>query len=243
MRCTARRHPHWPSRDDYQRKRGQITIRRVTTQENAAEQSNEELRREDYRWLTTADAAPWLELAARATQSTVQLTALLRRQLSPTRTHLILEQVELRRSAVGKFRNAAGMFLRPVPWSRLPTSMWLPTKPRFPPGKAVADLCCGIGGDLLAFGARGPVTGVDRDAAIALLAAKNGAISTNLPAAAADLLSAGEERGGESTPSEVIVCDVATFDVGRFAAWHIDPDRRPQGAARRVSSCTNRVRT
>jgi hypothetical protein len=201
----------------------------VTTQENAAEPSSEAHRLDDYCWLTSAEARPWLELATTATQSTVQFTALLRRQLSPARTHLVLEQVELRRRATAKFAAAAEMFFAPRALEQATDQFVAAYKAaRFPADEPVADLCCGIGGDLLALAARGPVTGVDRDLALALLAAKNvtipqGEHETPLHHPAA------QGRAGGTTPAGVIVGDVAAFDVGNFAAWHIDPDRRPQG--------------
>ena len=44
---------------------------------------------------------------------------------------------------------------------------------RFPAQRAVIDLGCGIGGDLLAIAQRGPTLGVDNDPILALLAAAN----------------------------------------------------------------------
>jgi SAM-dependent methyltransferase len=202
----------------------------VTTQENATEPSTDAGRLDDYRWLTSADATPWLESAASATQSTVQLTALLRRQLSPARTHLVLEQVELRRRAAAKFGAAAEMFFAARALEQATDQFVAAYKAaRFPAGEPVADLCCGIGGDLLALAARGPATGVDRDPAIALLAAKNSTIPRAAHETPIHDPAIARGRAGEGAPAEVMVCDVATFDVGNVVAWHIDPDRRPQG--------------
>ena len=77
---------------------------------------------------------------------------------------------------------------------------------RFPPAQAVADLCCGLGGDLLALAARGAATGVDRDPVTALLA------EANAPASA-----------------PILVADATAVDLRGCSAWHIDPDRRPTG--------------
>jgi hypothetical protein len=65
---------------------------------------------DDVGWLTGADARPWLERAARRGMSLVALTKLLRANLSPARTHLVLELVQLRRDAAIKFERAAEMF-------------------------------------------------------------------------------------------------------------------------------------
>jgi hypothetical protein len=74
----------------------------------------------------------------------------------------------------------------------------------------VVDLCCGIGGDLLAFAERGPAIGVERDATIALLAKAN---CTSLGQAHA----------------EVRCVDATTISFDKTMLVHIDPDRRPSG--------------
>jgi hypothetical protein len=76
---------------------------------------------------------------------------------------------------------------------------------RYPQDAPVVDVCCGIGGDLRAIATRGPTKGVDRDEQIALVA------EANCPGVT------------------VQVADAAETDVEAFAAWHIDPDRRPHG--------------
>jgi hypothetical protein len=81
---------------------------------------------------------------------------------------------------------------------------------RFPPGGDFADLCCGIGGDLLALAGEGSCVGVDRDESLVHLAQRNCEVIG---------------RGG----GRAVVADAATFSVQDFSAWHIDPDRRPKG--------------
>jgi hypothetical protein len=80
---------------------------------------------------------------------------------------------------------------------------------RFAGRHAVADLCCGIGGDLLALARNGPVVGVDCNP----IAAHFAAINAN---------------------TDVRAADVLEFDLDAIDAWHIDPDRRPTG--RRTTS-------
>ncbi|HEY4308502.1 MAG TPA: class I SAM-dependent methyltransferase [Pirellulales bacterium] len=175
----------------------------MTEQQNAPD---------DYRWLTSADGEAWLAKAGVDRRSTLIVTAELRRQLSPERTHLVLEQVELRRRARQKFSAAEGMFFTPIGLEQATDEFVASYKARrFPTGAPVADLCCGIGGDLLALAARGPVTGVDRDPAVAVIAAANA--KAVLPQATVT----------------VATTDVDRFDIHEFAAWHIDPDRRPEG--------------
>ena len=81
---------------------------------------------------------------------------------------------------------------------------------RFPPGMACYDLCCGIGGDLLALGPRGEVVGVERDSVVACLAAAN------------------SQRLSPHT-SRVLQQDVREIALEPDIAVHIDPDRRPAG--------------
>ncbi len=73
----------------------------------------------------------------------------------------------------------------------------------------IADLCCGIGGDLLGLATRYPVTGVDTDPTCCLFARANANVYhlTNVALRCAD------------------ACD---FPIDEFACWHLDPDRRPQ---------------
>jgi hypothetical protein len=67
-----------------------------------------------------------------------------------------------------------------------------------------ADLCCGIGGDLMALSQIATAIGIDRDPIAAHLAAVNTGVA-------------------------VRCTDVAELDFDGIDAWHIDPDRRPAG--------------
>ncbi|MCY2993277.1 MAG: class I SAM-dependent methyltransferase [Planctomycetota bacterium] len=166
---------------------------------------------EDYRWLISDAARPGLEQAADEARSLVALTQSLRAALGPARTHLVLELVELRRRAKAKFRHAERMFFtRRLLEQATDEQIGAYKAARFPGTQPVADLCCGIGGDLLALASRTPVSGVDRDPLALLYAEANcracGAAAVGFCAA-----------------------DVNAFDLGAFAAWHLDPDRRPTG--------------
>ena len=81
---------------------------------------------------------------------------------------------------------------------------------RFPRSGLVADLCCGLGGDLLAFGRHCRAIGIDRNALSAQLARCNC-------------------RAAGLNHVEVAVADVRSLEVSGCRAWHIDPDRRPGG--------------
>lgn len=168
---------------------------------------------ESFRWLTSDAAAPYLDLASRelTPDSLVRLTAKLRKTLTAEQVHLVLEQVDLRRRGRDKFAAADKMFFTPRALMQASDEVVAAYKAaRFPAGKAAADLCCGIGGDLLALAEQGSCTGVDRDEVLAHLAQRN-----------CEVTGRGGGRG--------VVADAATFPIQDYAAWHIDPDRRPSG--------------
>jgi len=172
---------------------------------------------EDYRWLTSEAGAEAMRQAAESLQANglVATTARLRKRFSPERTHLVLEQIELRRRAARKFEDAAHMFFAPVALQQATGEVVARYKAaRFPEDENVFDLCCGIGGDLFALAARGPAVGIERDAVVSLLAAANCQVLGR-------------------TSAEVRTADVSTLtseiERGEIRLIHIDPDRRPHG--------------
>lgn len=166
----------------------------------------------DHRWLISEAAVPWLEAAETSTVS-ARLVARMRKELSAERTHLVLEQVELRRRAREKFTLAARMFFTRTGLEQATDELVAAAKAqRYELGHSVADLCCGIGGDLLALAARGQVVGVDADNVTTLFAETNCRVASP-----------------ETTRAMVYVQDAATFNPSVTAAWHIDPDRRARG--------------
>lgn len=175
---------------------------------------NETVRRaaelDDYRWLVSDLARPWLEIAG-AASNVFQLSNQLRRDLSPDRARIILEQSDLRKRAGVKFRRAAEMFFAKTALEQASDEHVAAYKgARFPKSANVADLCCGIGGDLLALAAQASAYGVERNLVVALLANANG----NLVVHGSNLVQARAVND-----QDVAACD----------CWHIDPDRRPTG--------------
>jgi hypothetical protein len=132
---------------------------------------------DDYRWLTGEPARPWLALAAdelAAGVTLMRLTARLRKELSPQRTHLVLAQVELRRGAREKFSRADEMFFTTLGLAQATDEPLARYKAaRLGGEERVADLCCGIGGDLIAMGEGRRCLGIDRDPIAAHLASVN----------------------------------------------------------------------
>ena len=174
---------------------------------------------EDYQWLTGQEAARLLETLAVSRRPLAAEVSQLRREFTPARTHLLVEQVELRERARAKFALADQMFFTRIGLEQASGEVVADYKARrFRGASAVFDMCCGIGGDLLSLARVAPTTGIERDEVAAILAAANARL----------LLRSADPR--IAAPSQSVrVGDVACCDTGRCDAWHIDPDRRPQG--------------
>ncbi len=186
----------------------------------------------DYQWLIGQEGDRWLKAAKTAVgegASLTQLAAKLRRDLSTARTHLVLEQTELREKARPKFSLAERMFFTRLGLEQA-TDEWVAgyKAGRFPMDQPMADFCCGIGGDLLALAARGRIWAVDKNQIARILA------RANLQAVL------GNESSIDAGSLDFLYGDYGvrldSFDVGNLVlslngitAWHIDPDRRPVG--------------
>lgn len=170
---------------------------------------------EDYAWLLGPEGAVWLARLAGEPDDPLRLATRLRRELSPARTSLVIEQLDLRRRGRAKFAAAERLFFTPLGLEQATDQHIAAYKAgRFPRQSHVADLCCGIGGDLLAFAGRGPVTALDRDRATAHLAAHN--VRQSAP-----------QTWGRS--AAVVVADVARPPLAEIELCHLDPDRRRGG--------------
>jgi hypothetical protein len=163
-----------------------------------------------YQWLTGPAGRQWLARAAALEGGLAARAARLRRDLSAEQTSLLLGQLELRRRGRAKFSAAEAMFFTARGLEQA-TDEWIA---RYKAGRflggPVADLCCGIGGDLVGLAGRGEAVGVERDPACAIIAAANAHAVWGRTVAV---------RKGE----------IAAADVRSCEAWHIDPDRRPTG--------------
>ncbi|MEQ8790474.1 MAG: hypothetical protein RIC55_29530 [Pirellulaceae bacterium] len=165
---------------------------------------------DDYRWLVSDDAARWLRECGEQVAD-AKLVVRLRGELGAQRASLVVTQAELRRRARGKFARAESMFFTVKGLMQSSGDDVAACKAsRFPRQAATLDLCCGVGGDLMALAARGETRGVERDACLAVLAEAN-----------ASLASQGRTL--------VATDDATACDVGAVSAWHIDPDRRTTG--------------
>lgn len=159
-------------------------------------------------WVVSERARPWLELLEGANLRW-KAHQTLRKSLNPEETSAVLQQADLRDRAIRKFGKASQMFFTDVGLQQSTDEVIAAYKAaRFPTGQPIADLCCGIGGDLIALAKRGPTTAVDASADHLLFAESN--VRAN---------------GAEVADTH---CGLAeTISLQQFAAWHIDPDRRP----------------
>jgi hypothetical protein len=170
----------------------------------------DEQEQRDWQWLVGAEAGHWLQLAAAWDSDPVSAAQRLRRELSPDRARLIGELVDLRVRARPKFRRADELFFTRQALEQATDDAIAAWKAqRFAGASRICDICCGIGGDLMALAGQGEVLAVDREAHLLTLAAANVRVAGH-----AASFSAGEAERLSLSPDQVI---------------HIDPDRRPEG--------------
>ena len=138
--------------------------------------------REDYSWLLSEAALPSLRQATdsfRTNESMVRLAKSLRKEVSTTRAAIVMEQAQLRLRAESKFPNAAAMFFTKRGLEQATgRGIAIYKAAKFAGCERVADICCGIGGDLIALhhrnqSASSSTTGVDADEVTAMLAGHN----------------------------------------------------------------------
>ena len=166
----------------------------------------------DYEWLISNDAEIHFE---RVLQSNKPINALeaLRKAVGIERAELIFQLLDLRHRAKSKFSKAERMFFTAKSLEQATDERIANLKAdRFKMQGRVADLCCGIGGDTLSIATVAEqVESVDLDSVTALLCEAN-CVAHGL--------------------SNVCMrtSDVSEFDIAKYDAWHIDPDRRETGA-------------
>jgi SAM-dependent methyltransferase len=152
-------------------------------------------------------------LAARAqpdaATSPLALAERLRREYPAGLVAAAMAQQELRRAAAAKFSRAAEMLFTRAGYEQSSSE----TIARYRAGRLknarrVADLCCGIGGDLIALAAASDVLAVDRDETHARLARYNAGVY------------------GRAERVTAVVADVRDVPLADMDAVFIDPARR-----------------
>jgi hypothetical protein len=188
----------------------------------------------DYEWLTGDEAAALLGEYSACSLPLHSEMGRLRRHLSPDRAHLVAEQVDLRRRAEEKFSTADLMFFTRTALEQATDEHIARYKAarialrvehinarssgcgQSQRGAAIADLCCGIGGDLLALAERNRVVAVDCSPVATHFAAAN--LRAVVP----------------SADAQFRTMDASELILDNIIAWHLDPDRRASG--RRTTS-------
>ncbi len=175
----------------------------------------------DYQWLVGPEADALLAALGHESDP-LAVAKRLRGDLSAERVRLVLEQTRLRARARSKFALAERLFFTSLGLEQA-TDQWVAAykAQRFGVGAPVVDLCCGIGGDLMALAERGPVVGVDRDPIAALLAHTN---------CQRTLAARTDPQPSDAAGAFAVETHAADdYRLAAESAWHIDPDRRPEG--------------
>ena len=173
---------------------------------------------DNFLWLTSNSAVEHLQIAIRLFEKNLnplKTAKLLRKTITPQQAALVMEQAQLRIRGRRKFEQAESMFFTGKSLEQSTSTLIATYKARrFSDFPRVADICCGIGGDLISLaqrkGTNVETVGVERDPVPARFAA------TNLKALGL------KDARVENTSFE-------EFDLKSFDAIHFDPDRRSKG--------------
>jgi hypothetical protein len=146
--------------------------------------------------------------------------ALLRRKYQADLVTAALGQHDLRRRAQAKFTRAQRMYFTRDGLEQATSEVIARHRAkRFDGAIRVADLCCGIGGDLLALADRREVLAVDRDPLHLRMATLNA------------------NAYGVAGAVTAVTADVREVDLTGIDAVFIDPARRAQGHRMRAGDC------
>lgn len=170
----------------------------------------------NYRWLTSPQAIAkfrWLESAMPLSPNQF---VKLRDEVGVDRAGILVAQTELKQRAIEKFPRAKQLFFTEIGLQQSTDMAIAIFKARqlqhdYPAVNHVTDLCCGIGGDLMALADSFDVTGVDIDPTTAWIAEYNANVTS---------------KNGQV---EMQAIDVRSVDLQSTDWVHLDPDRRGGG--------------
>ena len=170
---------------------------------------------EEYRWLVSSPASGFLAETLEQIENKVNVVRIakqLRKDMTPSRSAMVLELAQQRIRGRKKFALADQMFFTKRGLQQASSQPIAEYKAqRFAKCNRVADVCCSIGGDLLSLAKVAKTTGVDNDPVTTLFAQRNLEVHNLLNASTAE-------------------CNFEDFDLADFDAVHIDPDRRAKGS-------------
>ncbi|MGI9516856.1 MAG: hypothetical protein ACR2NP_07430, partial [Pirellulaceae bacterium] len=165
-----------------------------------------------WQWVTEADGQQVLrELSAMGGGSLQWNKWLRKREYTPDQIRVLIEQLTLRPLAANKFDHAADMYFQRQLLEQATDERIAHYKAgRFTEASSIVDVCCGLGGDLIALaGVASQVCGVDASELACHLASTNCRVSGVNP--------------------DVVCRQAEGFDLDQSALFHIDPDRRATG--------------
>lgn len=169
--------------------------------------------KQEFEWLVSAQARPFLsdvQCSIAERENILRVAKRLRRDMTPQRAAAVLEMAQLRIRGRRKFKRADEMFFTRRSLEQASGEDIAHYKSRRFRGEGfLADVCCGMGGDLLSLATRAFTVGVDQDPVAALFAAANLRV--------------------HELPGEVRRLDFESLDPAEFAAFHFDPSRRNHG--------------
>ncbi len=181
-------------------------------------------------WLMTDEGAMLMADAAQMPADALNRLTQLRRRTTPERAAAVVELLELRHRARGRFPQAESLFFTSEGLEQATAAPIAHYRAaRFAEGVPVLDACCGIGGDAGALAQRAPVLAVDLNPEAALCARANASVF------------------GGQYPVHALCADVTRLDLGRlasqgFGAALFDPSRRADrtdGSRRRVRDASD----
>ena len=176
---------------------------------------------DNFSWLTSVSAEEHLRIALKLFEKNLnplKTAKLLRKTISPQRAAMVMEQAQLRIRGKRKFPDAAdAMFFTGRSLEQSTSALIANYKAkRFNESTRVADLCCGIGGDLISLANRNTANpnfetvGVDSDPVASCFAAAN-------------------VNSLDLTNTRVECAPFESFDLKTYDGIHVDPDRRTKG--------------
>ena len=172
-----------------------------------------------YHWLASAEGDHSLRQAdewRQAGLADLKIGERLRANLDPERAALVLTQIDLRQRAAVKFADAGRMLFTRAGLEQSTSEQIARYRARrFAGAPHIIDLCCGIGGDLMALaGLDVKLTAIDLDPVHLFLAEHNARLVH------------------PHVQLETMLSDVRDVEIEPLAAVYIDPARRTSGGKR-----------
>jgi len=188
----------------------------LQTPSNKTNQTMTDQNLANYRWLTSPQAIAKFDWLKTALPLSPNQFGKLRDEVGVERAGILIAQMELKQRAIEKFPRAQQLFFTELGLQQS-TDMAIATfkakqlKQDYPAVTHVTDLCCGIGGDLMALANDFDATGVDIDPTTAWIAKHN----TNATRTTRTV--------------KLLAIDVGNADLESTDWVHLDPDRRADG--------------